>query len=269
MANYEATVAPLGTYSSGVSWSAVIGGAIVAAAVSLIMLALGAGFEVSAISPWSNAGMSAATVCTTALVWLIVTQVVASSAGGYLTGRWRIRWQSIHNDEVHFRDTAHGLLAWAVSVVLAAAFLAASANALAGNSPTRMETATMEQADAVLASTYLVDRLFRSDRTPDNDTAGRTEASRIIAHNLTAKTDDSADMTYLNRLVAAKTGLNAADASSRVSETMTEARQTADNVRRVTARILLWTFFALLIGAFCASFAATVGGKQRDRVKPL
>ena len=44
--------------SSGVSWGAVIAGAFVAAALSLIMLALGAGFGLSAVSPWSNVGAS-------------------------------------------------------------------------------------------------------------------------------------------------------------------------------------------------------------------
>jgi hypothetical protein len=72
--------------SSGISWAAVIGGAFVAVAISLMMLALGAGFELSAISLWSNVGMSARGVGTIALVWLIVTQIVASSFAGYLAG---------------------------------------------------------------------------------------------------------------------------------------------------------------------------------------
>jgi len=31
----------------------------------------------------------------------------------------------------------------------------------------------------------------------------------------------------------------------------------------------LWTFLALLMGAFCASYAATVGGRQRDHVQVI
>ena len=41
---------------SGVSWAAVIAGAFVAAALSLTLLALGAGFGLLTVSPWSNAG---------------------------------------------------------------------------------------------------------------------------------------------------------------------------------------------------------------------
>src|SRR5580700_8393975 len=108
MANSELSISVLerGAHSHGVSWSAVIGGAFVTAALALLMLALGAGFELSTISPWSNVGASAGTVGTLAIFWLVFTQIVASGMGGYLAGRLRTRWHAIHNDEVHFRDTA-------------------------------------------------------------------------------------------------------------------------------------------------------------------
>ena len=193
-----------------------------------------------------------------------MTQIIASSLGGYLTGRLRTRWQAIHNDEVHFRDTANGFLAWAVSVVVAATFLGAAASALAG----REGATTAERGDALFTNSYVVDRLFRSDRSaPETDAATRAEAGRILAHDVQSNADPSSDAAYLAQLVSAKTGLNAADASKRVSEAITEARQAAENLRRATARVLLWTFLALLIGAFCASFAATIGGRQRDHVQ--
>src|ERR1019366_8545105 len=47
-------------HSSGVSWGAVVAGAFVAAALSLALLALGTGIGLSAVSPWTNAGASAA-----------------------------------------------------------------------------------------------------------------------------------------------------------------------------------------------------------------
>src|SRR5277367_2578664 len=97
-------------HSAGVSWSAVIGGAFVAAAISLIMLALGAGFGLSAVSPWSNINASATAIDRAAIAWLIVTQIIACALGGYLTGRLRTKWVSVHTDEVFFRDTANGFL---------------------------------------------------------------------------------------------------------------------------------------------------------------
>src|ERR1035437_545242 len=98
-------------HSSGVSWAAVIGGAFVAAALSLILLALGAGLGLSSVSPWSNVGASASTISTAAIAWLILMQVISSSMGGYLAGRLRTKWANIHTNEVYFRDTAHGFLA--------------------------------------------------------------------------------------------------------------------------------------------------------------
>ena len=119
--------------SSGVSWGAVIGGAFVAAALYLILLALGAGFGLSSISPWSNAGASASTVGTVAIVWLIIVEIISSSLGGYLTGRLRTKWVLIHTDEVYFRDTANGFLAWAVALVITVAFLASAATSMVGH----------------------------------------------------------------------------------------------------------------------------------------
>ena len=114
-------------HSSGVSWGAVFGGAFVAAAFYLILLALGAGLGLSAVSPWSNIGASASTVGSAAIIWLILMQIIASALGGYLTGRLRTRWALIHTDEVYFRDTANGFLAWAVALVISVTFLASAA----------------------------------------------------------------------------------------------------------------------------------------------
>ena len=79
----------------------------------------------------------------------------------------------------------------------------------------------------------------------------------------------AADQSYLARLVAARTGLSQSDAEKRVSDVISEARQAEDMARKASAHFLLWLFLSLLIGAFSASFAATVGGKQRDHVKAV
>jgi hypothetical protein len=260
-------------FSSGVSWGAVIGGAFVAAALSLIMLALGAGLGLSAVSPWSDARASPASLGTVAIVWLIITQLVASAMGGYLAGRLRTRWHAIHNDEVHFRDTANGFLAWAVAVVITVAFLTSAATSMAGgivsSGETPARTGVAGQGIAQEATAYFVDRLFRSDHpnTAENDAPFRAEAARIFTKSLTDDASSTPDTAYLAQLVAAKTGLNSNDAAKRVTDTLTDARQTEDDVRKAVARLLLWIFVALLIGAFCASFAATIGGKQRDHVQ--
>jgi len=255
--------------SSGVSWGAVVGGAFAAAALALILLALGAGFGLSTVSPWSNVGATAGEIGWAAIIWLIVTEALSSALGGYLAGRLRTRWRAIHTDEVHFRDTANGFLVWAVAVVVTVAFLASGAVAMVGGA--MAENAPGETAAAGNSTPgYFVDRLFRSNNpaTSENDPLVRSEAARIFDH---AVQDPSAtrDAAYLAQLVSAKTGLTLADAQQRVSDTITAARVAADDARKATAHALLWIFIALLLGAFCASFAATIGGRQRDHVPAI
>jgi hypothetical protein len=78
----------------------------------------------------------------------------------------------------------------------------------------------------------------------------------------------SADQAYLAALVAANTGLSAPESERRVVEVYAEAQQAADKARRAAAHLALWLFISFLIGAFCASYAATIGGRQRDQVRP-
>ena len=258
------------SHSSGVSWAAVIGGAFVAAALSLILLALGAGLGFSSVSPWSNVGASVSTVGTAAILWLVLVQIMSSSMGGFLAGRLRTKWTGIHTDEVYFRDTAHGFLAWAVALVITAAFLASAATSMMGVAAQLSATASSAGAERELSpNEYFVDALFRSDGGAGPDSNGvsmRGEAELIIANALRQGYIPPADKSYLAQLVASKTGLNKTDAEKRVADVFTEAQQAADTARKTIAHSLLWTFLALLIGAFCASFAATIGGRQRDHV---
>ena len=261
--------------SSGVSWGAVIGGAFVAAALSLILLALGAGLGLSSVSPWSNSGAAAATLGTTAIVWLIAAQVMASSMGGYVAGRLRTKWANIHTDEVYFRDTAHGLLVWAVGAVITAGLLASAATSIASRATSAGAgaSATMMggQGDAQAAGphAYYVDGLFRSDRqSPDrSDAAVRDEVGRILANALRHDEMSPTDQSYVAGLVATRTGLSQSDANQRVSQVLAQAKEALDTARKAAARLSLWIFIALLSGAFCASYAATIGGRQRDHVK--
>ena len=261
-------------YSSGVSWAAVTAGAFVSAALSLILLALGAGLGLSSVSPWSNVAASASSISTAAIVWLIVMQIISSSMGGYLAGRLRTKWASIHTDEVYFRDTAHGFLAWAVALVVMAAFLTSAATYMVGSAAASAAggtgTATGVQADGreLDSNGYFVDALFRSDSAkPDSNGASvRGEVGRILAQSLRGGSVPAADKSYVAQLVATRTELSQTDAEKRVSDVFAAAQQAADTARKMIAHALLWVFLALLIGAFFASFAATIGGRQRDHV---
>jgi hypothetical protein len=183
---------------------------------------------------------------------------------GYLAGRLRTKWTVIHGDEVYFRDTAHGFLAWSVALVVTAAFLGSAATALIGSSTKSPEVESKMGG----SNAYFVDSLFRgSTPKPDLDAAAlRQEVITIFASSLQHGGLSSDDKTYLDGLVAARTGLDQGAAEKRVSDVYERAQQATDTARKATAHTLLWAFIALLIGAFSASLAGTIGGKQRDNV---
>ena len=259
-------------HSSGVSWGAVMGGAFVSSALYLILLALGAEFGLSAISPWSTASVRATTVGAVAIAWLIIVEIISAAFSGYLTGRLRTKWTLIHTEEVFFRDTANGFLAWAVALVASVAFLATAAASMTG-AAAQVRTSSEGAAVTTLAdpNMYFVDALFRSDRAGGEagDATVKAEAGRILANGLGGNQIPAADQSYLARLVAARTGISQGEADKRVSDVLNEVRQAEDTARKATARLLLWLFLSLLMGAFCASYAATIGGRQRDHVRPI
>ena len=117
--------------ASAVEWAAIVGGALAAVGISIILFTLGSGLGLSTVSPWSWSNPSPTTFGMVAGIWLIVTQWLASALGGYLTGRLRTKWVGIRTDEVFFRDTAHGFLAWALATVLMATFFTLAASAVA------------------------------------------------------------------------------------------------------------------------------------------
>src|SRR6478609_884107 len=111
---------------SAVSWAAVIAGGVAAIAITLLLVALGTGIGLSSVSPWSSSNPSATTFTLLAAIWLIIVQWLSSGLGGYLAGRLRTKWVGLHTDEVFFRDTAHGFLAWALASIIVAAFATSS-----------------------------------------------------------------------------------------------------------------------------------------------
>src|SRR3569833_3884403 len=115
-----------------ISWRSIAAGGIAAAALTLTLIAFGAAVGFSSISPWSNSGVSGGTFKVASGIYLVVVAMLSSTVGGYIAGRLRTRWTGLKTYEVQFRDTAHGLLAWAFATVMGAAILGAAATHLAG-----------------------------------------------------------------------------------------------------------------------------------------
>lgn len=259
------------TSAGAVSWAAVTAGAIAAAALTLALVAFGVGMGFSAVSPWSNSGPTAPTFKVATGVYLCVVAMLASTIGGYLAGRLRTKWTGLHTNEVVFRDTAHGFLAWAFATVITAAVLGSATTTIVGGATSGATQMAGAAAQATGVQTgYFVDALFRADQPtaqPAGDPAAqRAEASRIFAKAIRDGSLNQTDRVYLSKLVAARTGLAAPDAEKRVDEVDTNMRNALDVARRDAAHLALWLTASLLIGAFAASLAALEGGQLRDGV---
>lgn len=270
--------------TSAVAWPAIIAGAFTASAVSLILLLLGSGMGLASVSPWSGAGVTTVTFTVATAIWLIIMQWVSSGLGGYLTGRLRSRWANMHSDEVFFRDTAHGFLAWALATIITAAFLASAAASVIGSSMNAVTAATAAAAagagygavqssgDAAVDSMdYFVDGLYRSGQAVDSIADVRAESARLLIYSAKKDTAAEEDKTYLVELVAANTGLTAEEARGRVERALAQiedakskVKKEVDKARSAASQISIFTFLSLLIGAFIASAAAALGGRHRD-----
>ena len=267
---------------SAVAWGPVLAGAFAALAMTLLLLTLGSGVGLSSTSAWPNSGVAATTFTIGAAIWLIIVQWLSSAFGGYLTGRLRTKWANMHTDEVFFRDTAHGFLAWAVATVVSIAVVASAATSVvggaartAGNAATAAASAAGQGAaqSAADPSGYYVDALFRSDKPGANDPDAKAEAGRILLMGARNGTIPDGDKAYLGQLVAARTGLPQDAAVKRVNDVLGQVqtaeiklREVADQTRKATAQGSFFLFFSMLIGAFIASVAGALGGRQRDEL---
>ncbi len=275
-----------------VSWAAVFAGAVVAAAVSLLLLTLGGGFGLASVSPWAGSGVSATTFTAMTAVWFVIVQWVASGLGGFLAGRLRTKWAGLHTHEVFFRDTAHGFISWAAATLIAAGVFAlvsggvlaggvhaaatVGAGAAHGAAAGGVANSAAPNSGGSLGSSvtpYDIDVLFRSTSTDPgtNSTDARAEATRTLARDITAGEVPPEDRTYLTQLVASRTGVSQEEAQKRVDAAIsaakaadTKARQAADAARKAAAEAATLTALAMLVGAFIASVAAALGGRRRD-----
>jgi hypothetical protein len=261
--------------SSAVCWPAIIAGGFVAAAFTLMLLALGAGLGFSVVSPWRGApDITTTKAATVGGIFMAVTAVMSSALGGYIAGRLRTRWQAVP-DEVYFRDTANGLLAWAFATVMGALILGSAATIFSGGMAAGAGQAVQraDYADPIL------DRLFRPDYTALTAGAGqraagvfaagrdlavdRDVARRILASLVRGDTLPG-DRQYLAQMVAARTGVDATEADRRITATEAEVRAAADTARRVGMHLAFWLVASMLLGALAACLAALEGGSLRD-----
>jgi hypothetical protein len=282
------------------SWGAIVAGALAAIGVTVFLVALGSALGLQSVSPWRSASASAAAIGTGAAIWIVLTQWIASAFGGYLTGRLRTKWAAMGTDEVLFRDTAHGFLAWAVGTVLVFLFAAS----LAGGGVSAVATVASGAAQGGVAAASdepvasYVDTLFRpaatetpAEATPAepaasaaastppaasaasaapssraaSDESGRAETGRLLMRSMASDMTPE-DRSYLAQMVAERTGMSQADAEARVDQVSATIKENAETARQAAASFAFITALSLAVGAFVAAAAGALGGRHRDEI---
>lgn len=273
--------------SSGVSWPAVFAGAVTAVAISILLAVLGSGLGFASTTI-TEEGASAKTISIMFVIWLILMQWASLSVGGYITGRLRRKWVSLHNHEVFFRDTAHGLLAWSfATIVMVVLFASATATALNTSayiaapalygmtSNSSNDASTSGWDDSVSDPlAYAVDNLMRpvnAGTATSLDSETRAQVHRTLLKGFSEEALPEGDRTYLVQIVTARTGLPEAEASKRVDDTLAQEKtlkttlaENAETARKTVATLSIFTALSLLVGAFIACVSAALGGRLRD-----
>jgi hypothetical protein len=262
-------IVAVGTATSFLQWTPVFAGALVASAVSLVLIAFGTALGLGIVSSSPTWRDTSPALTVVSGLYLLLAALVSFGVGGYVAGRLRERWDpSAHSDVVEFRDGTHGVVAWALAVVITGVVAAASVASLTSKTAPPATSSATTAGEPLIA--YELDRLFRGDRraVEGDITYARAEAGRILLAATGRQGITPEDRAYLARLVAARTGLAQPDAERRVEDAITAASTAVQKARRSAVILGFATAASLLAGAAAAWYAACAGGRHRDNVAP-
>ena len=275
-----AAAAAVGPLPSPVDWNAIIAGGVLAVAISFILLTFGSAIGLSLTSPYEGESRSLAFLGAASGLWVIWVQVSSFIAGAYLTGRLRRRLPDATPHEAEVRDGSHGLLVWALGVLVGAMFAASVATGVASTAASAVSSATQAVGSGVstLAQSaspmqYWVDTLFRSNnpQAPENAADTAAQAGQILARSAMQGSISAEDKTYLGQLITNRTGLAQPEAEQRIDQVMAslksaadQAKAAADRVRRAAVMVAFVTAASLVVSAAAAWWAAGMGGRHRD-----
>ena len=260
-------IVAVGTATSFLQWTPVFAGALVGSAVSLVLIAFGTALGLGIVSSSPTWRDTSPALTMVSGLFLLLAALVSFGVGGYVAGRLRERWDpSAHSDLVEFRDGTHGIVAWALAVVITGVVAAASVASLSSKTAPPATSSATTAGEPLIA--YELDRLFRGDRraVEGDITYARAEAGRILLAATGRQGITPDDRAYLARLVAARTGLAQPDAERRVEDAITAASTAVQKARRSAVILGFATAASLLAGAAAAWYAACAGGRHRDNV---
>lgn len=265
-----------GVEVSSFDWPAAFAGAVVATALSFVLLTFGTAIGLTTVSPWEGSGFSTKTVASLAAFWILVQQIASFMAGGYVAGRVRRRHEG-SPQETDMRDALHGAVVWAVGIVIGAALATSALSSITGKAADAVGHGAQAAASSPAAE-MAIDTMMRppatapaggaAPATPGNDNASnawREEVGRLLATSTARGGMSPADKTYLAQVISRRTGIPQAEAEARVNSAITSTKEAADTARKTALAAGFLTAAALLLSLAAAAWAAVKGGDHRDR----
>ena len=285
-----------GPHRSRISWGAVIAGAVVAVATTILLSLLGAAMGAGSIHPLNATANDLSNYGTGAAIWEIINLALSMAFGGYVTSR-------LSGTHSHLDGELHGVTMWGIAVLLGSILLAQALSGLVGlvgpgfgsvassavGGPGAISGAVSSAvSDAVPAGVNpqtMIDRLQQSlGNSGDPTTMSREQIGADIAA-LVRKTlpggglSDS-DRNRLVDLVAAQSGVTRDEAARRVTrmeddvrasraQVEQRARVAADEVAQSTATAARALFTALVVGLLAALIGAWLGTRHKRILHPI
>lgn len=268
------------TDGSYLEWSAILGGAVLSAAITTVMATFGSALGLSLVSAEPGRSSSLVVVTIVAGLWAIWITVSACFAGGYLAGRMRRPASDASNHERHVRDGAHGIVVWAagaliLAMVASSSLIGAAKTAATGAAAVSGGAASLisQQADPLASA---LDSVMRSNGATPPTAAEREEASRILVSSLASGRLEAADRDYIASRIAVRMNIPQPEAQKRIDDAFAKleqaketAKQVAERARKTAVITAFMTAAVLLLGAATAWLAAQLGGKHRDEEMDL
>jgi hypothetical protein len=254
--------APMHAY---VDWAAVLAGALIACAIFVLLTTFGTAIGLTLTSPYPGSGFSGKVATWVTGIWEIWVAVSAFAVGGYFAGRLRHRVFDATEHESDVRDSAHGLVVWAIAALLGTWIVTMTARdvaqALNGGGGDR--TPIAGKADP---ARYAADAMLRTDKPAPGgyDEPLHKEVASVLAAYATGVNMTQEDAGYLTRVTAAHGGVSQGDAEARVRTAVAQVRDNANRARRTGVMIAFLTAVSLAVGAAAAWAAAGLGGRHRD-----
>jgi hypothetical protein len=249
------------TRPSIIAWGAIVAGALVAAAVLFLLLGFGAAAGLSVVSPWSS-GTAVKAAGLLAAAWFLIAAAGSFWSGGYLASRLRNPWADLSVMEAQSRDRLHGVVVWAIGVIIFVFLgVAAGAGVIA-------EDATIGGSRGA-AEAYTLDTLFRraSDAPATTNSwndAHREEAARLLAHSVAPSVLSPDEHAYLVRMAETDAGVSHATAEGRVKDAIADTKKMADAARLGAITTGFLSVTGLFIALLAARMGATRGGRRRE-----